>query len=95
MNHAKLNTKFASNVENKDILKNAVTTFLFTTAATAEAMTTMVAATAIQKDMRMNLTNNLKKPNHNYIQIYVTCSVLCNTYFSVFISKSIFFKTSS
>ena len=48
MNHAKLNTKFASNVENKDILKNAVTTFLFTTAASAEAMTTIVAATAIQ-----------------------------------------------
>ena len=72
MNHAKLNTKFASNVENKDILKNAVTTFLFTTAAIAEAMTTTVAATAIQKNLRMNLTMNLKKPNHNHILIYAT-----------------------
>ena len=72
MNHAKLNTKFASNVENKDILENAVTTFLFTTAATAEAMTTTVAATAIQKNLRMNLTMNLKKPNHNHILIYAT-----------------------
>ena len=72
MNHAKLNTKFASNVENKDILKNAVTTFLFTTAATAEAMTTTVAATAVQKNLRIKMTMNLKKLNHNHIVIYAT-----------------------